>query len=308
MLQLLCGFIMVGIVVAYPPVTNFCATFSPASAGGASGYFAMQVNQATGLSYYNFALDLSQFPLAAQCTATGSSSKLKYHIHSFWKLSGQSSYSSANCGASGTGGHYDPGFACSGSSCFAKTPTANLCKNIYRTSVQGYKYGCNSTTFGSDVNVCEVGDLSGKFGLATVQNNLVSSNGVYTDPLPPAVVDYYRSSQTNYSTPFASVVFHCNDAPTNTPILCAKLNTDISACQSSSATFGAAPVSASSGAKSYSQTAFDGAVAGAAIVCLLTGLLVGILWQRMQFNSKVASDGIDKIPSRGDSLNPVHGN
>lgn len=308
-------------VLGYHGATNLCATFSAASAGGATGYFAMQISESTGQAFYNFALDLTKFPLSTQCPTAGTSSSLKYHIHSFWLNSGSSAYTSAKCGGSGTGGHYDPYFACSGSSCFAKAPTATMCKHIYRASDFGYKYNCNATRFGSssgstggDVNLCEVGDLSGKFGLAGVKNNLVSSNGVYTDPLPPAMADFQRggvgttAGQTNFTTPFASIVFHCNDAPTNTPILCASLSTDISPCQSAGATFGAAPVSTSSSGsssgKTYSQTAFDGAVAGAAIVCLLGGLLLGILSQRWAIN-KVA-DGTDRIPDKSVN-NPLGG-
>lgn len=309
---LLCG----GFVKAYFPTTNYCATFAPSTTGKAAGYFAMQIDEAAGLAYYNFKVDLSQFANSNQCNLANG---LKYHIHSYWTNSTATSTfttpTDSRCDQ--TGAHYDPYFACSTVSQFYVNKP-NLCQKIYRTSAQGYTYSCNSTSFGSKSNSqigksygCEVGDLNGKFGLVYGTNGIFqSSPSILVDPLPASVYDYLRPvTNGNYTSPWASIVFHCNNAPSNTRLFCAKLVTSTAACQASGAVFGTAATSSSKPAKSYSQAAFDGAVAGAAIVSLIAGIMGGMLFTKYNVNKQIGSSTgklqEDLIPPVGTIHNPI---
>lgn len=72
------------------------------------------------------------------------------------------------------------------------------------------------------VALCEVGDISGKFGslLPSSSSSLMFSGSASNDPNPP-LPRYYQASD-RISLPWASVVFHCPVAG-NPRILCAQL-------------------------------------------------------------------------------------
>ena len=288
---------------AYPAQTSYCAAFNPRTSSGVAGFFAATINTAGGQAYYDFSINLNQYVQASTDTKCDLSKGLKYHIHSYWSNSSTSAFGNTYCGGSQTGAHYDPDFACGPYSQYASAPTA-LCQKIYRTTPK-YKYPCNSTVFASgDLDGCEVGDLNGKFGATFGVSGVYLPPGgaVLVDPLPPRVLDY-RSSKvliTNYTAPWQSIVFHCNDGKTSPPtrLFCAKFTTTLGSCQALGANF--VPLSSEPAAsKSYSPSQFGGAIAGASIICTLGGLMVGILFTRYQ-HSKTPS------PDNSDSNNPMH--
>jgi len=136
-------------------------------------------------------LNLSAMPALngnyTECVSGG----LKYHIHDKWLHSDSSDkIGSTQCGASYTGGHYDPWHACGSAS------GNEYCSN---------KGGCINVTdysadFDNDTFSAEVGDWNGKYGLATVD----SDGTIYI------VADSYWEVITD-DVKNMSVVFHCND-------------------------------------------------------------------------------------------------
>ena len=215
-------------VISYPSSTSYCASFTTISSG-VEGYFAMTIDESSGLSYYDFKVDLSQYSNPNSCDL---SQGLKYHIHSYWtNTTSSNSYGTASCGT--TGGHFDPYLACSQSSQYQNTPMTYpgpLCPLINRVT-PNYTYPCSSTSFaGGNLQGCEVGDLSGKFGIVTSTTPVYSSSSVYIDPLGPAIMDYgYGQAQTvtEYTNMWNSIVFHCK-GNTSTLHTLSTLNTDLS--------------------------------------------------------------------------------
>lgn len=130
-------------------------------------------------------------------------------MHSFWTDSAYSS--TTTCGDAG--GHYDPYLACGSSS----QNHGDLCAALSRTSDLGYTYACDKTDYANGhLAICEVGDLSGKFGkLYPDENGIVK--GDITDPVPPISANY--ESEDEVSLGWSSIVFHC--PVDNSRILCA---------------------------------------------------------------------------------------
>ena len=181
--------------------TQYCAIWDPATTGGATGYFAMQLQPSSGVALYQFQLTL---PTPSYQSCNVSQYGLKYHIHSYWTGTASTSLEGNTPCTSATGGHYDPNFACSTKSQGYVSPTTGQCANLSRTAAYGYTYTCTPSIFNSgQFSACEVGDTSGKFGVALASNpkalsNIVfSSNGVLTDPLPPYVYNYNQVGITS---------------------------------------------------------------------------------------------------------------
>lgn len=115
-----------------------------------------------------------------------------------------------------TGGHYDPFLACGGSS----EDKGSHCVELNRTASQSYNYACNSADYSTGhVAICEVGDLSGKFGpmMPSLANNMVFV-GKHIDTMPPTPANYYNEDAV--SKKWASLVLHC--PADNSRILCAQ--------------------------------------------------------------------------------------
>lgn len=218
---------------------SYCSIFKE-SESGVSGYFTINIDEAAGLSYYDFNVDLSSFS-----TTCDTSNGLKYHIHSFW--TNNAATSSNSCGSCGN--HFDPYLSCSSTSQYQISPATYpgpLCKSLNRFS-PNYTYPCSSTSFSNgNLQGCEVGDLSGKFGI--VKNSSTSplifkSSTVLSDPLGPTSYTYGNGSTsgfqqiTEYTSVWNSIVFHCNNAPNNTRLFCGQLLTsNVDSCVALGAT------------------------------------------------------------------------
>ena len=124
---------------------QYCATLNAGQAGGASGYFALQLSG--GEAKYAYNVDLTNFEyLSGICSSSLATGGLKYHIHAYWKnTTTTSSAGSGYCGSALTGGHYDPNFGCSS----ASQNAAGGCTSLSRTAALGYTYSCNSTVYGA---------------------------------------------------------------------------------------------------------------------------------------------------------------
>jgi hypothetical protein len=117
-------------------VRSSCASVATSST---NGYYALDIQDSVG-HYFDVSVSRSAFSSVCQFS---SSVGLTYHIHQSWTSSSSSLSGSSNCGASNTGGHYDPYIACSSASQYV----ASYCTDINRTLSQGYSYPCNSTVF-----------------------------------------------------------------------------------------------------------------------------------------------------------------
>ena len=122
---------------------KYCAKFTPSEAGGASGYFLVDIGNSE--STYSFNVDLSNFEYSSGvCAASLATGGLKYHLHANWNnATATSSAGPSYCAAGVTGGHYDPNYGCSS----ASQNAAGACTSLSRTSALGYTYACNSTDF-----------------------------------------------------------------------------------------------------------------------------------------------------------------
>ena len=188
---------------------NFCAEFKAIEAGGATGYFAAIIDEST--AKYTYDLELSQ--LSTSCDL---SKGLYYHIHNYWTLSSKVSAEGDSCLT--TGYHYDPNFACS-------KPT-QICEALNRTSSKSYEYACNPTSYSEGYyGLCEVGDLSGKFGMANQRVSPFPTGSIrfkrdtfHVDNQPPYLSNY--NQDTPISTKWSSIVFHCG--VDKKPLVCAR--------------------------------------------------------------------------------------
>eukprot|EP01036_Dinobryon_divergens_P028961 gene28961-37999_t len=218
--------------ISYCDAEQFCASITPDQAAGASGFVAMDIEG--GSAFVSVNLDLTNYALPAACPDI--SKGLNYHIHSYWKDDTRMSSANANCGASFTGGHYDPNFACGP----ASQSIATICPLLNRTKTAQYTYNCNYK--GGDYSSCEVGDISGKIGSLqpTVPNGRVFTLPLFIDFQPAYVFSYNKKVVT--SLPWQSIVFHCPNAA-GTRLVCAQFSPkELGACQSAFDTFKHCPL------------------------------------------------------------------
>merc|ERR1712241_374119 len=143
-------------------------------------------------------LDLSDEPALPDGFATCTAGGLKWHVHNSWthgdtddRLGG------TDCGATYTGGHYDPWNACgpaSGSAYCDKSD--DLSGDMTASCVPASDYSPN---FAEEPFSAEVGDWSGKYGVL----ELDADNEIKYD-----FSSYYEVMSAEMAG--LSVVFHCN--------------------------------------------------------------------------------------------------
>lgn len=181
----------------------------------------MQIEEGSAMYYGE--LDLSNFDALGSCTNIASVG-LKYHIHQSWTNTSDSSSFTSGC--SQAAGHYDPFLGCSSNSQYVSTE----CVELSRTSSLGYTYSCNPTLYNNgNYSNCEVGDLSGKFGILNdTGTSMFYSTGVLTD-FYPALISNYKYNMKN-SEMWSSMVFHCGTSAAPR-LVCADFSTtDMTAC------------------------------------------------------------------------------
>lgn len=277
-------------VKSLPPSTSYCASFD-VKHSGVNGYFAMTIDEQTGLSYYDFKVDLTQYPNPSKCNLNN---KLKYHIHSYWtNTTSTNTYVISTCGA--TGGHFDPYLACSQSSQYQTSPATYpgpLCPLLNRVA-PNYTYPCSATNFnGGNLQGCEVGDLSGKFGLISntsygIYESSSISGPVLIDPLGPAIMDYGNDlpqTVTSYTNMWNSIVFHCNDA-TNTRLFCAQfLSSNVDTCVAQGAAFNPTSTEATT-TKTVSTKTFNLSVALGVTLAFIFGAISSFFFTTYRLKS-----------------------
>jgi len=142
-------------------------------------------------------LDLSSEPALVGGFATCTDGGLKWHIHNSWTHSDNDDKLEGMCGASYTGGHYDPWNACGSASgsayCGTSYPSSSSLTGLCLDTDE------YSPAFGDDPFSAEVGDWSGKYGLLELdEDNMISAS--------------FSSFWEVMSAEVAglSIVFHCN--------------------------------------------------------------------------------------------------
>lgn len=185
-----------------------------------NGIFAIKVRKNSGLSDYFVNLKIGKLDGLSLPTGCGDivTKGVGYKIHAFWKQTA----GLFQCLLPDVGGVYDPYFACSDSSENNPGP----CPLLGRTSAMGYNYQCEPMRYaGGDINSCEVGDLSDKFGNAmpvlVSGGGAIISNEIFSDPLA-VVADNYENA--NIEETFQSIVFSCPDS--GEPLFCAEFVPD----------------------------------------------------------------------------------
>jgi hypothetical protein len=187
------------LVLAEVDSTYYCADLFEGSGSDSSGTFSMKIDE-HGYSMYAYDLTLS----ASACTDM--SQGLTYHIHST-PITNTGTCSQA-------GGHYDPYLACG-----AATQETGNCSALNRNAASGWNYAGNCpiptparTVYNNGTGGCEVGDLSGKFGVALPTTNggsTFQSSDILQDSIPALLTNFYTSN--NRAQMWSSFVFHCND-------------------------------------------------------------------------------------------------
>lgn len=214
---------------------------------------------------------------------------MNYNIHSYWAHTNVTSATGLMlCGESYTGGHFDPNLACSPNS--QSISTSPGCPSLNRIAADGYSYYCNTSTYTSqDYASCEVGDLSGKFGLAYFGEggtSTVSSLETITDFYPPYAVNFEHGVE-NSQFMWESIVFKCGDSG-NEPLFCAQFSqSDLTSCQSEINKF----FSSSSSDDFVSNTDdevlnYNQAVIVSVLSSLSGGIILGIITMKVYLNRK----------------------
>ena len=121
-----------------------------------------------------------------------------YHIHEKWDHNTSYDKLTGDCGATYTGGHWDPWLACGPATGNTYCTVKGGCVN--GSSALGYQgYDCDNATFLENPYACEVGDWSGKYGKASVDGDIVTGIGY-------SAYEVNGGDLLNFS-----VVFHCSN-------------------------------------------------------------------------------------------------
>lgn len=166
---------------------------------GVSGRFDLKIDQTDNVSY-EWSLDANNFVSPNSCDL---SAGLAYHIHSNWDENDENSAFFGDCGSDQTGGHYDPFLACG-----PATSNTAECTALGRTRND---YMCDAAKYADgEYQLCEVGDLSGKFGKMMPESaaDLTFKDEVILDHLGPLQANY-DVTEEGIRKSWLSIVFHC---------------------------------------------------------------------------------------------------
>lgn len=248
--------------------------------GGATGYFAMEIDNGQGK--YSYDIDLTNFATSVPSCDVLQPNGWNYHIHTYWLDSSVAS-SSTTCGSDG--GHFDPNFACSGS-----TEETVACTQLNRAASSGYTYVCSPSVYNSgNYAACERGDLSGKMGPMIAygsKGKKFQSNGVLYDNIPPYEISYLQSSLN--TKPWSTVILHCGQ--TTTRVVCAKFSTiDTISCRSAFNDFTVSSINVAVTNNDDSQeksVSYSGAIVLSIFFCVGAGLIIGAVGGKYYFSRK----------------------
>lgn len=207
--------ISIVIILAFLPWAadgaTYCGQFMRDEATNITGYFAMNI-LSPGKAQYWYRVDLRGVSRAT--LGCDLSKGLTVRVASNWtSKTRDSGLGTMPCGPGVLGAAYDPYFGCRVGS------ASPACVLLKRTAPDLYTYTCNPATYSQGLySACDVGDISGKFGLAKpslvpsppgalVPINTFESNGVLTDYAPPIEAQYLQ--QSVYGNMWASVLFRC---------------------------------------------------------------------------------------------------
>jgi hypothetical protein len=169
--------------------------------------FSMEVSREEGTMSYTSSLQNID-SLAAALGISGGIASLDYHLHTMWTNEESPQIDGTECGASRTGGHYDPLFGCGPASA---VPSAT-CDEL---GTPQSDYDCPDT-------LCEVGDLSGKYGSIDIGGDGSANEVILDDPDSVVENSYMLDYDSNDAAIFSAIVFHHPDSG-GARVLCARL-------------------------------------------------------------------------------------
>ena len=153
----------------------------------------------------NFGCELTGMGALTQEPAVG------YHLHTIWDLEEEGSeeppYSTDKCGGDYTGLHYDPTNKCGPASELTFLDAPKCANTNYRCSPESPQ-------------LCERGDLSGKYGSIELVNG-VGSKVFMGDNFQAMPQDFVEDNAARDPKLFSSIVFH---EPSGKRVLCCKLS------------------------------------------------------------------------------------
>ena len=266
--------------------TNYCGSLTSSTAQGVTGYLSMTVGD--GIALYNVNLDLSKWENTTYCDLNKG---ISYHLHTKWTSATSNSNYGSLCGKDYLGGHYDPNFACSNFS----EAASSYCPGLNRTVSTGYTYTCNPSVY-TEGNYfkCEVGDISGKFGILYSQGkNIFGSSGKFVqDNQPPYAASYAQTSHPLFLG-WSSVIFHCN--ADNARLFCAKMIT-VQAGESSTCPF--ISTECASCDDSYKASSRDYAIAMSVFVALFVVTFGILVYVKCMAGVGQSRDGLLNVVNR----------
>lgn len=129
-------------------------------------------------------------------------SELSYSLHTIWTNT-EEDYSTFMCSSEYTGLHYDPTLQCGPAS---EARGLGVCDTAYV---------CDS------FETCEVGDLSGKWGMLEIESNGRVQTNESDDTSPVDPTGFVENNTEKDEALFSSIVF--SESIGGAPVLCCKL-------------------------------------------------------------------------------------
>lgn len=283
------GIFLLSLQIVVDASTKYCARFDQANSA-ASGYFGIEIFNNT--AFYSFALDLSKLTTPSQCDLDLG---LNYYITTSWSPS-SNKFSSNTCDITTVGGHYDPNLSCSPDSVNAVS-TPDICASINRTEGL-FRYTCNQKVMNhKNYGFCEVGDLSGKFGM-TYPTYGGSAKFLQDDLLVdfhPPYDAYYGTKKVGYVNPWISITFGCLGGGN---LVCAKI-LPYTRSMNTTCTFPSiySPTSAPTGITPYWQNVVQNDKnAAICLIVISVGVVIAIyIYLAFQFRDQKIKDDAEKV-------------
>jgi hypothetical protein len=135
----------------------------------------------------------------------------------------------------------------------------------------------------------EIGDISGKFGVAYPSTGTLKfTGGTFVDYYPPLIANY-QADVTN-SIMWSSVIFHCGTS-TAPRLICAKLSsTDTSACSSSYTAF-----SDSGDDDDNLSSGGIGGIAAGSFIFILIIVAIAVFYNQRMRKGPLSEQGRDSV-------------
>lgn len=208
-------------IVDYNESKNLIAYFNPEHSGGIDGVILMSYPNTNdplrSLLFVNMNFEnMRQNELQDKYPECSDFNSFSWHMHVSWNEStmNDSGYLD-ECSPMNTGGHYDPTYACGPASQYAKDPH---CINVRNES----EYQCDPESYQSNHISCEMGDMAGKYGKLSLDDDKHVLRIMY-DNFSPQLETFNKPMYLLNDTHW-NFILHLNCPERNFPrVYCAKV-------------------------------------------------------------------------------------